>query len=197
MKNKTIEILAEGNHLLPVGTKVKKYHNIGVLKGLSAEWKCGRSLDVDTKTYIYEVDFSDIEPLYPHKGMEVPDDGIEFADGDGKLIDIGSYGFAWHDNDNGRKWYVEYKYATDSNFELKRTLPKTITVCADCFKEICECKHESGWYRVLLEGDWIFRYYNKEVDKFATAKKFDAHIDKSYYSEINWTPQNPVPENKN
>jgi len=159
MNNKRINILAEGEWFLPKGTNVKKYNK--KLEFLS-EWKCARSLEVDTciSSDVYEVDFSEVPPLYPHKGMHVPKEGIAFAGGNGRLRDIGEYGFIWCD-DFADSEYVAYSESELEGFELKRTIPKTINVCSECFKEVCECKHEEGWYWVFsLNSKWYLRYFD-------------------------------------
>jgi hypothetical protein len=143
MKNKTIEILVEGKHNLPTGTKIKSYKNGKFLDDW--EHNCDHVLESCTGKdgFVYEVDFSSLPPLYPTKGMEVGKDGIEFADGDGKLLMVNEYMLAWvHSGDMReiKSWsYVELER---DGFELKRALPKTKTVCAECHKEVCECKHE-------------------------------------------------------
>jgi len=131
----TIEILAPGEWALPAGTDCVKY-----IKGKeSARWKCANPLVIyPDDSVCYEVDFTNVPPLYPSPDMEVPEEGIEFKEGGDKLMLVGKYGVAL----NGA---CEVLYSWDdvehdsSNFELISTLPKTIKVCSWCFKEVCEC----------------------------------------------------------
>jgi len=206
MKNKTIQILSEGEWKLPTGTKVKTYKN-GELFGESvvdnvvntALYQIFKDdgVIINTDGYIYEVDFSDLPPLYPTKGMEVPEEGIEFADGNGKLIDSGSHGITYVIG-NGETYFERFKSVDMANqsenvFELKRTPPKTITVCANgCFKEVCECVHDEGWYRVNLNHKWTLRHWNGE--KFGWFEKGDHINDTGEYYEIDWNPINVIPE---
>ena len=78
--NKTIEILAE-QCTLPSGTRLK----LGVIN--NGEWfKLGNDEEYGVATPV-QVDFSELPPLYPTKGMEVLKGGIPFSDSDGKLMD--------------------------------------------------------------------------------------------------------------
>ena len=140
MNNKRINILAEGEWVLPKGANVKKYNK--KLEFLS-EWKCARSLEVNTciSSDVYEVDFSEVPPLYPHKGMHVPKKGIAFADGNGRLVDVGNNGITYNLS-TGKTVFINFtkeEIFEQKDFELKRALPKTINVCSECFKESCEC----------------------------------------------------------
>jgi len=192
MKNKTIEILTDDTHVLPVGTKVRRWY-----KGILQEEFVAEKTIVKTIVHctyntvsIVEVDFSEVEHLYPHKGMDVPEEGIEFADGVGNLIDCGEHGFVYETGTNITE-YVKYGDSPRLAFKLKRTLPKTITVCADCFKEVCECKREEGWYRVLsMNNKWYLRYYvNGAIYTHKEGRSVGA------YKEIDWNnPINPIPE---
>lgn len=145
---KTIQILAKNNDTIPRGTKLKQY-NFGKLNNYFGELNNDfGKIREDLKFaggahWVYEVDFSEVPPLYPHKGMIVPEKGIEFADGNGRLIDVGVNGFTLEHNncDDVFFYWIENIHKRDG-YRLKRTLPKTITVCADCFKEVCECEHE-------------------------------------------------------
>jgi hypothetical protein len=144
MKNKTIQILAYGDHILPIGTKIKSYREGKFLD----EWEQGdgaeRLIVCMRDGFVYEVDFDDLPPLYPTKGMEVPEEGIEFTDGR-KLLLVGEFGIAGKMT-YGDPFAVEWGVIENrglNKYELKRTLPKTINVCADgCFKKVCECVPE-------------------------------------------------------
>jgi hypothetical protein len=167
MKNKTIQILTKGDWTLPIGTKVNTYAD----KSNPSTGSGVHTVDEDTSTYfidsdnkgpvghIYEVDFSDVPKLYPSKGMEVGKEGVEFADGDGKLLDVGVNGFVYALNNEDR--YVRFGFDTEKfkHFQLKRTLPKTKTVCAECHKGVCECAPVVGLHRVRLDDAWYFRYW--------------------------------------
>jgi len=157
MNNKRINILAEGEWVLPKGTNVKKYN-----KKLS-EWKCARSMEVNAciSSDVYEVDFSEVPPLYPHKGMHVPEEGIEFRIIYGKLLLVGNFGIALSRGSEHILYDWCFVSGNTDELELKRTLPKTINVCSECFKEVCECKHEEGWYWVFsLNSKWYLRYFD-------------------------------------
>jgi hypothetical protein len=191
MKKNTIEILADGEHKLPIGTNFKRWIDGRVVEDFTTV----REISVDPSGYVsdYQVDFSELPPLYPTKGMEVPEDGIEFADGDGKLVDVGVIGFtfiAGKELDLG-EW--NSKAVIASCFQLKRTLPKTITVCADCFKEVCECEHEEGWYRVYTPtSEWMIKYY-KDNTLYNSSTRNDVwgFVDKlCKSSKIDWN--NPI-----
>jgi len=168
MNNKRINILAEGEWILPKATNVKKYNK---KLGFLSEWKCARSLEVNTciSSDVYEVDFSEVPPLYPHKGMHVPDEGIAFADGDGRVVDVGNNGITYIVS-TGKTFFINFTNFTKKEileqkyFELKRTLPKTINVCGYCFKEVCECAPQLSaetWTDKLKIMNWCHK--QKEV----------------------------------
>lgn len=160
MKNKTIEILVDGRHRMPTGAKFTMHHTSGKKDETIVKEHTIYSLCVGDSSVVYEVDFSDLPPLYPAKGMTVPADGIEFADGKGKLLLVGEHGIAYAvgANDYIFKWD---RFSEKSNgLHLKRELPKTKTVCAECFKEVCECKHEMGYYPVEKDGLLGVCYYD-------------------------------------
>jgi len=190
MKNK-IEILAEGKWVLPVGTKLKRYMHSELEEDIIL--KC--CTEIDTKAYIsdYKVDFSDLPPLYPTKGMEVPEGGIEFVCGKRILLLVGDYGFAGkHKTVDYNPFLTSWDYfgKSSNSYELIRTLPKTLTVCAECFKEVCECKQEEGWYRVLTVADnWYIRYFNGNTFRNSDIHSTEAGFI-SDYKEIDWA--NPI-----
>ena len=165
MNNKRINILAEGEWFLPKGTNVKKYNK--KLEFLS-EWKCARSLEVNTciSSDVYEVDFSELLPLYPHKGMHVPEEGIAFADGPGRLVDVGNNGITYIVS-TGKTFFINFtkkEILERKCFELKHSLPKTINVCSECFKEVCECVPQLStepWTDKLKIINWCHK--QKEV----------------------------------
>ena len=190
MKNERINILAEGEWILPVGTNVKKYNK--KLEFL-CEWKCARSLEVvdGISYYIYEVDFSEVEPLYPTKGMHVPKEGIGFANKVGTLVDVGENGITWIFDKQGNYHYSKFDSFVDGyDFELKRTLPKTINVCECCFKEVCECKHEDGWYP-LKSGNGVCYWSSENRSGYALMSNQTLIIVTE--DKINWTPINIKP----
>jgi hypothetical protein len=206
MKNKptkeemTIQILTEGKWKLPVGTKVKTYASKEIANTSDGEhitdsFTNEYIIDSDNKSrtgHIYEVDFSEIPPLYPHKGMDVPKEGIEFEEKDtlrytGKLIDVGQNGVTF---ENGDKVVVNLPWSRVENrdyYKLKQTLPKTKTVCSGCFKGPCECVHADGWYRVKLNinDKWMLRYWVE--NSFYDSKNEDCLCGVvNDYSEIDW-----------
>ncbi len=198
MKNKTIEILTDGICILPVGTKLTQYNNGSVCNEETVP-DSGKEVAIFTmENIVNEVDFSGVPKLYPHKGMEIPEEGIEFADGNGKLLDVGENGFMFFaDQDEDCDGHYDFrnwssKDSTEDCFKLKRTLPKTIQVCAGCFKEVekCECVREEGWYRVRsMDNKWYIRYYVNGT--------FYTHKDgrsTGAYREIDWNPINVIPE---
>ena len=196
MNNKRINILAQGAWVLPKGTNVKKYNK--KLEFLS-EWKCARSLEVDTciSSGVYEVDFSELPPLYPHKGMHVPKEGIALADGDGVLLDVGIYGYTWMRIDKSIE-YEEYPTEQSEVFELKRTLPKTINACSDCFKESCECAPQLStepWTDKLKIINWC--HHQKEVVLVSVTSEgsYDLWnqycLDEDSLDEYTWNKINP------
>jgi hypothetical protein len=210
LKNKTIQILTKGDWTLPVGTKVNTYAD----KSNPSTGSGVHTVDEDTSTYfidsdnkgpvghIYEVDFSDVPKLYPSKGMEVGKDGIEFVTHDRTLFLVGEYGFSGRHNSNLGPFLTEWEWFENNknSFELKRTLPKTKTVCAECHKEVCECKHESGYYRIKICGEWTVRYYDKKSAYFYHT---DAMLSDTFrwgdgrQSEIDWAnPINVTPESE-
>ncbi len=66
MKNKTIEILEDGMHLVPAGAKIKSYKNGKFLDDW--EHNCDHVLESYTLKdgFVYEVDFSNLPPAIPH-----------------------------------------------------------------------------------------------------------------------------------
>lgn len=154
-----IKILAPGWHSLPIGIKVKSYKE-GELRD---NWIYEREERLNVCTHddgwSYEVDFSELPPLYPTPDMGIGATGIEFTSGDGKIIDIGSNGITYKmvKDKAGSMCFNEWPEVDKfkESFKLKRTLPKTIEVCSDCFKELCECLKESKvTYEVkAIEGD--------------------------------------------
>jgi hypothetical protein len=198
MKNengKTIEILVDGKHNLPTGTKIKSYKNGKFLDDW--EHNCDHVLESCTGKdgFVYEVDFSDLPPLYPHKGMEVPEEGILFADGEGSVVDVGEHGFTYRMSEATE--HMAWQYSTMSHYQLERTLPKTKTVCAECHKEACECVREEGWYRTRMKSKpWDLLYWGGNI--FRTCK-LKSDTGNSYWTlesleEVNWAPVNVIPE---
>ena len=164
MNNKRINILAEGKWFLPKMTKFRNVDDFETFGYLLEDCYVTINSKLRNKGgYRVEVDFSEVPPLYPHKGMHVPKEGIEFADGNGGLRDIGEYGFIWRDDFSDSE-YVAYSKSECEDFELKRTLPKTINVCSECFKEGCECATQPSaepWTDKLKIINWCHK--QKEV----------------------------------
>lgn len=195
MKNKTIEILAEGDHCLPIGTKVKTLHSDGERKSCDLQIELNEyKIDSENKNscgFIVQVDFSDLPPFYPTKGMEVPEEGIEFADGRCTLFDAGQNGITYYGESSGETYFEKFnsKEMNTRPWKLKRALPKTITVCADCFKETCECKHEMTtldvmyfWEVVKSKGSILLSHI-EDVENYDLS--FDFRVD-SNVSEWRW-----------
>ena len=203
--NKAIEILAEGVWALPEGTKCTshgKFKNKWVSmqsehKAISSENKSMTSSENKSISGNYiEVDFSDLPPLYPCFGMVIPKEGIKFADGKGRLVDVGQYGITLIKS-SGKTVFVSFKHINEFNeiFELKRILPKTVTVCAGCCQLVCECGHTKGWYRVKSGGDrWAFRYWDGVY--FQTNNGGIGNYRKEIYEDIDWTLENVIPESE-
>ena len=185
MKNKTIEILAEGSWNLPIGTLYTLRDADG---GIRRRNKTETPYSIGAKELIHEVDFSDLPPLYPTKGMEVGKDGIEFADGNGKLLDVGVNGFTHGERITDAQFVYWYE-SFGVGMELKRTLPKTIAVCAECFKETCECKHEMTpldvmyFWEVVKANSSILLSHMDDVEIYDLS--FDFRVD-SIVSEWRW-----------
>jgi len=202
MKNKTIQILSEGEWTLPAGTTFNLHDKCS---GAVSDFYCPTDRAVTaSEEFLYHVDFSDLPPLYPTKGMEVPEEGIEFADGNGRLLDVGENGITYVTRE-GSTHFHDWEYMKSISddkfpfflFKLKRTLPKTLTVCADCFKEVCECKHEEGWYRVKIKGQWVLLYFGGPM--FRERKREARDMGNAYWTiksadEIDWNPINVIPE---
>ncbi len=126
--------------------------------------------------------------------MEVPEEGIEFTDGVGVVVDVGKYGFSFDGNDvdgnDDEIEYIKWVNSTLPHFQLKRILPKTIQSCAGCFKEACECVREEGWYGVL-DGKGVC-HWNGE-----TAIGLTSNRECTFFAEhiIDWNnPINVIPE---
>jgi len=194
--NKTIEILAEGDWALPEGTKCAAHGKINDkwFEGVSTYFRAISSKNKSDSGNYIEVDFSDLPPLYPCFGMVIPKEGIKFADGKGRLVDVGQYGITLIKS-SGKTVFVSFKHINEFNeiFELKRILPKTVTVCAGCCQLVCECGHTKGWYRVKSGGDrWAFRYWDGVY--FQTNNGGIGNYRKEIYEDIDWTLANVIPE---
>ena len=156
---KKIKILKEGNHVLPKGT-IATFLATGCVKKYEEDQKifiiCNNIADII-------VDFSEVEPLYPHKGIKVPKEGIPFADGKGCLLDCGQNLITY--DYKGRKDYLEWELLlpNDKDYELKRTLPDTIEVCAECIKEPCECKKDCLILKVIDDGSLFIVVGNEMI----------------------------------
>jgi hypothetical protein len=189
MKNR-INILAEGKWVLPIGARVK---NIGVANDATSEYVVRNENYVvrisNYMTFVNQVDFSELPPLYPTPGMIVPEEGIEFSDGDGKIIDVSKVGITYV-NGKGELFHNYWSQFDPKSgpdiydaFIIDRVLPKTIEVCADCFKELCECMHVEGWYRVRMESGWDLKYYNSSA---FTPFRMSSYLTDCKILEVDW-----------
>jgi hypothetical protein len=162
---KKIKILKEGTHVLPKGTVVEHFgKNQYSRVSLSEDTEISAS---PTNGGRIAVDFSQVEPLYPHKGMKVPKEGIPFADGSGELIDCGENGITYTYDDEIRFRTYDEVEPEKAWFILKRTLPETIEVCAECIKEVCECKKD--YLRLTSYNNGILILAGKEQIGYITS----------------------------
>jgi len=150
MNNKRINVLAEGEWVLPKGTKYRNFSEYE--QHDNDDFKSSGNIFtflIDSKLFNQsgnhtEVDFSGVDlaeapPLYPHKGIHVPKEGIEFRFIYGKLLLVGNFGIALSRGSEHVIYDWCFVSGNTDELELKRNLPKTINVCSDCFKEACEC----------------------------------------------------------
>jgi len=188
MKNKTIQILTWGRHLVPVDTIVTA-HNING-KSISTwttehvEWL---PVAHNEDGFYYEVDFSNLPPLLPTPKLNVPEEGIGFTCGKCILLGVSNYGY--HNGTCDISTWKTVELKDNSTFELVRTLPKTIQACADCFKEACECKHEDGWYRVKYGDSWALRFWDDDEFRFHEEGGV-IHNWRGIYDDVDWS--NPI-----
>jgi hypothetical protein len=205
MKNKTIEILADGEHMLPKGlvinTRIIEKNPPTALSEVKwiVEFEGDKFNVSEDSTHAYEVDLSSkLEPLFPHKGMEVPEEGIEFADGDGVILDASNTGLTYKNTKGDIFHHLWSKHDLASEpevydgFIIPRTLPATITVCANgCFKEVCECVTVKQmttldvmyFWEVVKSSSSILLCEAVDVDNYDLS--FDFRID-SEVSEWRW-----------
>jgi len=196
---KKIEILAAGKWTLRVGTKwrshVKPEFKNSMLK--NGDWiinKKSNTIEIEEDDgHVYEVDFSNIAPLYPTPDMDVPEEGIPFDDGCGKLIDVGKNRFYFEGAQGNmtNEYWVNVELHT---YELKQTLPKTVKVCSGCLEVECVCKHEAGTYKVLHCDIVKARYWDGDI--FRSNENGDpiGALDEVDYKAIDW--ENPIDMSK-
>lgn len=169
--------------LCPKGTKLKvwisdcSYTNFDINE-IIGNVKNERNIE---NCLMVEVDFSSIEPLYPHKGLKVPKEGIHFANGKGVLLDCA----------DNRFYYIfenmvhscSYYFSLFGKFELKQTMPETIEVDSP------DTKRESGFYWVVLGGSERVAEYDSSERMFYVGKyAFGLHTNN--LSSIDW--DNPI-----
>jgi len=149
-----IKVLAPGEHVLPMGTKVKAH---GTSKeapyNLDSQWtvdaKKGEKIGLicdefkGTSLHVYEVDFSELQPLHPSVDTDIPEEGIEFDDGRAILLGCGKRGLTYYTKSNGETYFNRWEHAESDHylgyFELERKLPKTVEVCSSCKNIECCC----------------------------------------------------------
>lgn len=195
MKNEIINILAPGDHELPIGTKLRQFNNGALCNEKSIQVDNFVIASVTNTSIVNEVDFSELPPLYPTPDMIVPEEGIEFVI-DGKLLMIDKNRIAWVTDDGKLGIGLLNIVVETEDWELKRTLPKIIEVCSGCFKTVCECVREEGWYRVYVKfyKQWSIRFYDGTDFRVDDGGPLIADQEKAY-TEIDWAnPINVKPE---
>jgi hypothetical protein len=131
-----------------------------------------------------EVDFTNIEPLYPHPGLDVPEGGVLFKSG-GRLYCCGSNYFGYS---RGGDAVFAYRAFDDSNkhlYEIKQQLPETKMICKDCGCEVCECSIEAMLIKSL-------RFIQEKASKYRENNLFARETD--MYIENLLRNINPTPE---